>query len=78
MSVTDSPELPTAPAVVRGRPGEETMPAIILTGFGGLDKLVYDDLPKPLWWPAVGMVLICLCLAGYLRPDVLEVEKVEP
>ena len=21
-------------------------------------------------WPVVGMALICLCLAGYLRPDV--------
>jgi len=31
-----------------------------------------------LWWPAVGMVLICVCLAGYLRPDVPNVKKVEP
>jgi hypothetical protein len=31
-----------------------------------------------LWWPAVGMVLICMCLAGYLRPDVPNVKKVEP
>lgn len=23
-----------------------------------------------LWWPVVGMALICLCLVGYLRPDV--------
>lgn len=46
MSVTDSPELPTAPAVVRERPGGETMRAIILKGFGGLDNLVYDDLPS--------------------------------
>lgn len=30
-----------------------------------------------LWWPAVGMVLICLCLAGYLRPDVPHAKKVE-
>ena len=22
------------------------------------------------WWPAVAMAMICLCLAGYLRPDV--------
>ena len=24
-----------------------------------------------LWWPLAAMVLICLCLIGYLRPDVL-------
>ena len=30
--------LPTAPAVVREQPGGETMRAIILTGFGGLDR----------------------------------------
>jgi uncharacterized membrane protein len=23
-----------------------------------------------LWWPVAAMVLICLCLVGYLRPDV--------
>ena len=23
-----------------------------------------------LWWPVAAMVLICLCLIGYLRPDV--------
>ncbi|WP_235010191.1 TMEM175 family protein [Mycobacterium sp. 3519A] len=23
-----------------------------------------------LWWPAIAMALICLCLIGYLRPDV--------
>jgi uncharacterized membrane protein len=22
------------------------------------------------WWPAVAMALICLCLIGYLRPDI--------
>lgn len=31
-----------------------------------------------LWWPEIGMVLICLCLAGYLRPDVPNAKKVEP
>lgn len=31
-----------------------------------------------LWWPAVGMALICLCLAVYLRPDVPNARKVEP
>jgi NADPH2:quinone reductase len=40
--------LPTSPAVVRERPGGETMRAIILKGFGGLDSLVYTDIPKPL------------------------------
>ncbi len=29
-----------------------------------------------LWWPLVGMVLICLCLIGYLRPDIPEVKRV--
>lgn len=23
-----------------------------------------------LWWPAIAMLLICLCLVGYLRPDI--------
>jgi len=23
-----------------------------------------------LWWPAIAMALICLCLVGYLRPDI--------
>jgi NADPH:quinone reductase len=40
--------LPTAPAVVRERPGGQTMRAIILKRFGGLDSLVYTDIPKPL------------------------------
>jgi Domain of unknown function (DUF427) len=35
MSATSSTQLPTAPAVVRERPGGETMRAIILKGFGG-------------------------------------------
>ncbi len=56
MSVIDSPQLPTAPAVVREDPGGETMRAIILEGFGGLDKLVYTDIPKPL--PKDGEVVI--------------------
>jgi uncharacterized membrane protein len=30
-----------------------------------------------LWWPVAGMVLICLCLAGYLRPDVPAVKKAD-
>jgi NADPH2:quinone reductase len=48
--------LPTSPAVVRERPGGETMRAIILKGFGGLDSLVYTDIPKPL--PKNGEVVI--------------------
>ena len=48
--------LPTAPAVVRERPGGETMRAIVLEKFGGLDSLVYTDIPKPL--PKDGEVLI--------------------
>jgi NADPH:quinone reductase len=56
VSVTDSPQLPTAPAVVREQPGGETMRAIILEGFGGLDSLVYADIPKPL--PKDGEVVI--------------------
>jgi NADPH:quinone reductase len=48
--------LPTAPAVVREQPGGETMRAIILKEFGGLDSLVYADIPKPL--PKDGEVVI--------------------
>jgi len=50
MSVIDTGSgnaLPTAPAVVREQPGGESMRAIILEGFGGLDSLVYTDIPKP-------------------------------
>jgi NADPH:quinone reductase len=53
-SVTST--LPTAPAVVREQPGGQTMRAIILKGFGGLDSLVYTDIPKPL--PKDGEVVI--------------------
>src|ERR1700759_1225563 len=50
MSVAEStqPALPTAPAVVRERSGGATMRAIVLEKFGGLDSLVYTDIPKPL------------------------------
>ena len=51
-----STALPTAPAVVRERPGGETMRAIVLEKFGGLDSLVYTDIPKPL--PRDGEVVI--------------------
>jgi NADPH:quinone reductase len=50
--------LPTAPAVVREQSGGESMRAIILTGFGGLDSLVYTDIPKPL--PKDGEVVIAV------------------
>jgi NADPH:quinone reductase len=49
-------ELPTAPAVVREQPGGETMRAIVLAAFGGLDSLVYTEIPKPL--PKPGEVVI--------------------
>ncbi|MDT5138300.1 MAG: NADPH:quinone reductase [Mycobacterium sp.] len=48
--------LPTAPAVVRDQHEGATMRAIILAGFGGLDKMVYTDIPKPL--PRDGEVVI--------------------
>lgn len=44
---TTKDTLPTAPAVVREQPGGDTMRAIILKGFGGLDSLVYTEIPKP-------------------------------
>src|SRR6202789_2888251 len=58
MSVTESAQsaLPAAPAVVREQSGGETMRAIVLEKFGGLDSLVYIDIPKPL--PKDGEVVI--------------------
>lgn len=55
MSVVES-TLPTAPAVVRDQHGGDTMRAIVLEKFGGLDGLVYTDIPKPL--PKPGEVVI--------------------
>ena len=55
-SISSAPSLPTAPAVVREQAGGETMRAIILEKFGGLDSLVYTELPKPL--PKAGEVVI--------------------
>jgi NADPH:quinone reductase-like Zn-dependent oxidoreductase len=55
-SNTATGTLPSAPAVVREQPGGETMRAIILTGFGGLDRLAYAEVPKPL--PKNGEVVI--------------------
>ena len=54
METSGTGSLPTAPAVVRP-PGGETMRAIVLEKFGGLDSLVYD-IPKPL--PKYGEVVI--------------------
>jgi NADPH:quinone reductase len=48
--------LPTRPAVVREQTGRESMRAIVLDGFGGLDKLVHTEIPKPL--PKLGEVVI--------------------
>jgi NADPH:quinone reductase-like Zn-dependent oxidoreductase len=56
ISSTATGTLPSAPAVVREQPGGETMRAIILTGFGGLDRLAYTEIPKPL--PKDGEVVI--------------------
>src|ERR1700743_2185437 len=56
------PALPTAPAVVREKPGGETMRAIVLEKFGGLDSLVYTDIPKPL--PKDGEVVIAVKAFG--------------
>ncbi len=50
--------LPSEPAVVREKPHGETMRAIILKGFGGLDSLVYTEIPKPL--PKPGEVVIAV------------------
>jgi NADPH:quinone reductase len=58
VAATDSPQLPTAPAVVREPPGGETMRAIILEKFGGLESLVYTDIPKPM--PKDGEVVIAV------------------
>src|SRR6185312_7265178 len=59
MASSSTPEgvtLPSAPAVVRERPGKDGMRAIILAKFGGLDSLVYTEIPKPL--PKDGEVVI--------------------
>jgi NADPH:quinone reductase-like Zn-dependent oxidoreductase len=57
MSVTDTNHtLPTAPAIVREKGSGESMRAIVLEKFGGLDSLAYTDIPKPL--PRNGEVVI--------------------
>ena len=55
-STSSTSTLPTAPVVDAEQPGGETMRAIILKEFGGLDSLVYTDIPKPL--PKDGEVVI--------------------
>jgi NADPH:quinone reductase len=70
MSATDSaqPALPSAPAVVREKAGGETMRAIVLEKFGGLDSLVYTDIPKPL--PKDGEVVIKVRAFGLNHAEV--------
>lgn len=58
MSTIESPQLPTAPAIVREQSGGPTMRAIVLEKFGGLDSLVYTHIPKPL--PKDGEVVIAV------------------
>ncbi|OBF38037.1 alcohol dehydrogenase [Mycobacterium sp. ACS1612] len=48
--------MPNALAVVREQSSDQSMRAIILTKFGGLDSLVYAEIPKPL--PKDGEVVI--------------------
>jgi NADPH:quinone reductase len=47
---------PAGPTVVREQPGGDTMRAIVIEKFGGLDSLIYTDIPKPL--PKAGEVVI--------------------
>lgn len=42
MPVTDSPQPPAAPAMVRERPGGDSMRAIVLEGFGGPDRVTEE------------------------------------
>lgn len=49
---------PGGPAVVREQPNGETMRAVVLDGFGGIDKLVHTEIPKPL--PKHGEVVIAV------------------
>ncbi|KBZ59617.1 hypothetical protein K875_05183 [Mycobacterium [tuberculosis] TKK-01-0051] len=58
MAAADPHQLPTAPAVVREQSGGPTMRAIVLEKFGGLDSLVYAEIPKPL--PKDGEVVIAV------------------
>ena len=65
MSSTDAPPVP--PANARALP--DTMRAVVLTGHGGLDSLVYrDDWPVPR--PAANEVLIEVAACGLNNTDV--------
>jgi NADPH:quinone reductase len=56
-ALTPSAVAPSAgPTVLREKPHGEQMRAIVLDGFGGPDRLVYADIPKPL--PKLGEVVI--------------------
>jgi NADPH:quinone reductase-like Zn-dependent oxidoreductase len=54
--------MPTAPAMVREQAGGDLMRAIVLEKFGGLDSLVYTEIPKPL--PRDGEVVIAVRAFG--------------
>lgn len=70
MATTDqtAPPLPTSPAVVREQAGGETMRAIVLDGFGGVDRLVYAEIPKPL--PKRGEVVIQIKAFGINHAEI--------
>ncbi len=59
---------PTAPAVVREQSGGETMRAIILEKFGGLDSLIHTEIPKPL--PKDGEVVIAVKAFGINHAEI--------
>lgn len=62
-SATDAgTPLPASPAMVREQTGGEMMRAIVLEKFGGLDSLVYTEIPKPR--PRDGEVVIAVKAFG--------------
>jgi NADPH:quinone reductase len=54
--------LPSGPAIVRERNSQETMRAVVLNGFGGLEVLEHTKIPKPL--PRHGEVVIAVKAFG--------------
>jgi NADPH:quinone reductase len=60
--------LPTAPAVVREQFGGESMRAIILQKFGGLESLIHTEIPKPL--PKDGEVVIAVKAFGINHAEI--------